>query len=354
MIVKNDPILLRALRGEHTERTPLWLMRQAGRSDPEYRAYRERNPWPLEQLFRDVDAAVEISLLPKRAGVDGIIFFQDILTPLAPMGAPFVFRPGPILEHPIRDAQAIHALHEYDPAIEMPFIAGTLRTLRKTLTSEVPLLGFAGAPLTLLFFLIEGGSPGRGENARKFLQESPALAQELLEKLTRMTIDYLEYQIESGAEVIQLFESIADLPTDEEYISFALPSQKEIFQRLKGRLPLILFAKGKTQMCELAASGADAISIHSHCSIQDARTILGDQFTIQGNLNNRLFAEGPLDQVETAVRACITSGKSQGHILNLDHGLLAETPWERVQWLVELVRSIPHSRNDPPGEAARH
>ncbi len=109
MIVKNDPILLRALRGEHTERTPLWLMRQAGRSDPEYRAYRERNPWPLEQLFRDVDAAVEISLLPKRAGVDGIIFFQDILTPLAPMGAPFVFRPGPILEHPIRDAQAIHA-----------------------------------------------------------------------------------------------------------------------------------------------------------------------------------------------------------------------------------------------------
>lgn len=354
MIQENAPILLRALRGEQTERTPLWLMRQAGRSDPEYRAYRERKSWPLEDLFRDVEAAVEISLLPKRVGVDGIIFFQDILTPLAPMGAEFVFRPGPVLDQPIRSRQDIQRLRSYDPAVELPFIASTLGSLRRTLNNEVPLLGFAGAPLTLLYFMVEGESPGKGEHAHRLLVESPILAHELLEKLTRMTIDYLTYQIESGAQAIQLFESVADLPTDEQYTRFALPYQKEIIQHLKGQVPLILFAKGKTDLGKLAASGVDAISIHSHCSIAEARNLLGEDHVIQGNLNNRLFAEGPLDQVEMAVRACVASGQSRGHVLNLDHGLLQETPWERVQWLVELVRSIPHSQGDLPGEDGRH
>lgn len=165
-MLKND-LLLRAARRQRTERTPVWLMRQAGRTDPEYRALRERVDLPLEAMFRHPDLAAEISLLPKRLGVDAIIFFQDILTPLAPMGAEFVFRPGPVLTSTLRASSDIDALCRCDPAESLGFVAEILQLIRKALDGDLPLLGFAGAPLTLAFFLIEGKSPGnRPEKVR--------------------------------------------------------------------------------------------------------------------------------------------------------------------------------------------
>lgn len=332
-------LLLRAARGEATERTPVWMMRQAGRTDPAYVALREKVGLPLEDLFRSVDYSVEISLLPKRIGVDAIIFFQDILTPLAPMGAEFVFRPGPVLESPVRSKDQVERLRNYDLAAELPFVGETLATLRKTLNGTLPLLGFAGAPMTLLFFLVEGGSPGSGAGALRLLEEDEATAHVLLEKLTAMTIAYLNYQIESGAQAVQLFESVADLLSEEVYQKFALPYHQRIFENLNKEAPSILFAKSFENLELMRASGADVLSISNGHSISEAREVLGDGSPIQGNVSNRLVAEGTPEEIERAVQDCIESGGSVGHILNLDHGLLRETPWENVQAFVQSAKA---------------
>ena len=331
-------ILLRALQGEETERTPVWLMRQAGRSDPEYRAYRESLTLPLEQLFQDPEHAYHISLLPKRIGVDAIIFFQDILTPLAPMGAEFLFRPGPVLERPVCTQDQIDALRGIDPAADLPFVGETLSSLRKDLESEIALLGFAGAPLTLLFFMVSGKSPGKGEVAKSFLKEEPDHAHRLLKRLSVTTADYLDYQIESGAQAIQLFESIADLLTEEEYREFALPYQIQVFERMKSKAPKILFAKQFSHPAMMKESGADVLSVGSLKNLAEIRAEIGDDTILQGNVSNRLLVEGPPEEIVRSVKDCIESGGHRGHILNLDHGILPETPWENVKLMVRTAR----------------
>jgi uroporphyrinogen decarboxylase len=337
-------LLLRAARGEKTERPPVWMMRQAGRTDPLYLETRERSGLPLEDLFRHQDYAVEISLLPKRIGVDAIIFFQDILTPLAPMGAPFIFRPGPILNAPIRKAEQVDNLVvDFDPAEELPFVGGTLSDLRQSLGEEHALLGFAGSPLTLLFFMVEGASPGKATHAFRLLQEDPALAHALLEKLAGMTIRYLNYQIESGAQAVQLFESIADLLTPKIYREFALPYHQKIFEGLEGGAPTILFAKGFEEVELMRESGPDVLSVSSDLSLSQIRDRLEAQVPLQGNVSNRLLVEGTPEEIEEAVKDCIQSGGCKGHILNLDHGLLRETPWENVQHFVKCAKELPAS-----------
>jgi len=316
-------------------------MRQAGRTDPKYNALRARDGRPLEQLFADPDSAAEISLLPKRIGVDAIIYFQDILTPLTPMGCPFVFRPGPITEAPIRDAADVAKLRKFDVAAELPFIAQTFKNLRRSLNGELPVLGFAGAPLTLAVFMIEGRSfGGTAPKALDFFQNQPEATRLLLDRLTEMTIEYLQYQIEAGAFAVQLFESAASLLTSVLYRSLALPTHQRIFDALRGSVPTIMFAREWEDVADLHASGADILSIHSTVSITEARRIAGSGRVIQGNLSNRLLCEGPLATIEREARAIVESGGRQGHIFNLDHGLLRETPFEHVEHLVRVVRSL--------------
>ena len=332
-------LVLRAARGEATERTPVWMMRQAGRTDPRYRELRERSGLPLEDLFRNPECAIEISLLPRRIGVDAIIFFQDILPPLSPMGVDFVFRPGPVLEKPIRTKADVDRLVLYDPSEQLPFVGKTLSALRKELNGSLPLLGFAGAPLTLLFFMVEGGTPGKGSHALSLLSREPSVAHKLLEKLTEMTCRYLVYQIESGAQAIQVFESAADLLTEEIYVEFALPYHQKIFHRLGNSVPTILFAKGFDSLELMQKSGARVLSIPNRFSISQARDRLGQDVAIQGNVSNRLLAAGSVEEIQSAVRDCIASGGSRGHILNLNHGLLRETPWENVQEFVRAAKA---------------
>lgn len=338
-MARND-LVLRAARGERTPRTPVWLMRQAGRFDPAYRALRARADLPLEALFRHVDLSVEISLLPRRFGVDAIIFFQDILTPLAPMGAPFVFRPGPVLAHPPADEAAIDALRLYDPLAELPFIDQSLRELKRTLDGELPLLGFAGAPLTLAFFLLEGASPHpRGARGRRVMLESPRLMRRLLDRLADMTAAYLAMQIEAGVDAVQLFESAADLVSPAEYVEFALPYQQRVLDSLRGRVPTMLFAKDFTEVAALGMSGADVISLSSAVDLAEARHLLGSRRAVQGNVSNRLLADASPEDVEAAARRCIEAGGHRGHILNLGHGLLENTPVENVIRLIETAHS---------------
>ncbi len=337
-MLKND-LLLRAARREKTERTPVWLMRQAGRSDPKYLALRERAKLPLEELFCHPELAAEISLLPKRLGVDAIIVFQDILTPLAPMGARFVFRPGPVLEAPVRSANDIDRLRDYDPHTELDFMAKSLQLVRQALDGDLPLLGFAGAPLTLAFFLIEGGSPGKTPTrATALMEDDPSLFHRLLERLADMTADYLAMQIEAGADAVQLFESIADLVSPTQYEEFAHRYHVRIFSRLGTRVPRMLFAKERPEVDLMVQSGADVLSVGSCVNLAEARRQFGDRVAFQGNVDNRLLVDGSFDEIDAAVRRCIQEGGGEGHILNLNHGLLKETPLDNVRRLVETCK----------------
>jgi uroporphyrinogen decarboxylase len=351
-MITND-LLLRAARRERTERTPVWLMRQAGRTDPAYVTLRERNRLQLESVFRDPDLCAEISLLPERLGVDAIIFFQDILTPLAPMGAPFVFRPGPVLETPIRTAADIASLRPYDPSAELGFVSKTLQLVRTALRDErtgngkdsfhprrLPVLGFAGAPLTLAFFLIEGRSPGRElKCVQSLMREERAVLHGLLDKLADMTAEYLRLQIEAGADAVQLFESIADLLTPAEYEEFAHPYHVKVLTELAGRVPTILFAKEQPLVERMAASGADVLSVGACVDLADATRCLGEKVAFQGNVDTRVLADGSFDQIDDAVRHCVRAGGHCGHILNLSHGLLERTPLENVRRFIQTAKA---------------
>lgn len=338
----ND-LFMRAVRGETTSRPPVWLMRQAGRTDPEYNALKERLGKPLEALFRDPEAAAAISLLPKRLGVDAIIYFQDILTPLAPMGVDFVFRPGPVTNTPIRTRSDIERLRRYEMETELPFIRQTFESIHSALDGEMPVLGFAGAPLTLLVFMVEGRSFGlEAPCAMEFIRSDPDAARTLLEKLTEMTIVYLRYQISSGAAAVQLFESAAHLLTPALYTEFGLPYHQRIFDALRGSAPTIMFAREWDRVEDLAASGADIVSLPSSISIREARNRIGNDRVVQGNLDNGLLARGTLAEIEAATRACIESGECRGHVFNLSHGLLRETPYENIEHMMKVILEHDH------------
>jgi uroporphyrinogen decarboxylase len=338
-MLKND-LLLRAARRERTERTPVWMMRQAGRFDPQYRAARDRSNLPLEDLFRTPDLAAEISLLPKRLGVDAIIFYQDILTPLAAMGAPFIFRPGPVLESPIRGEADVDALTPFDPADKLPFVGETLRLVRAALDGDLPLLGFAGAPLTLAFFLIEGQSPGnKPERVRAMMKDEPDVLRDLLDRLADMTADYLAYQIESGADAVQLFESVGDLLTEDQYRDFAHPYHIKVLAKLASRVPTILFVKERPYVDLMVETGADVLSVGKCVELADAKLRYGHRVAFQGNVDNRVLVSGTFEEIDEAVRACVHAGGHQGHILNLNHGLLKETPFENGCRFIESCKA---------------
>ena len=225
--LKND-ILVRVLNHLPVDRIPVWMMRQAGRTDPEYNQLRKNDGRALEELFADPEIAIKISLLPKRLGVDAIIMFQDILTPLTPMGAGFHFDPGPVLEIPVRTFSQVKALRAVDPEIHLQPVAQILKGLNAELKGELPVLGFAGSPMTLAFFLIAGKSPNpKIEEVLAFVEEQPAITEALLNLLTEMTVDYLNYQIASGADAVQLFESFAEVIPLEIYKKYVQPTHEK-------------------------------------------------------------------------------------------------------------------------------
>ena len=357
---KND-LLLRAAKCLPVERVPVWMMRQAGRSDPLYRQIRQELNLPLERLFRtcptpmsdtDVEWAVKISLLPKRIGVDAIIVYKDILTPLAPMGAHFRFSPGPILSEPIRTQSQVDALCPLDdPYVQLEYTGQVIRSLRKTLNGELPLIGFAGAPLTLAFFLIAGESPmkrgaGISEKATpvfEMMENAPELLHELLDKLTEMTINYLNYQISEGAQIVQLFESIADVLSRQMYEDFALPYHQRIFDALNSDAPGILFAKECPYVNLMHQSGADVLSIGKCVDLEKAKTEMNDSIAFQGNVDNDILRDGTFSDIAEAVHTCLKQGGKTGHILNLSHGLHRDTPFENVKHFVNIAKTYQDS-----------
>ena len=333
---RND-LIIRAMRGEQTERTPVWLMRQAGRFDPAYRQLRADVGLELEELFAHPVHAADITVLPMRFGVDAAILFQDILTPLGPMGAPFVFRPGPVLDRPIRTAADAERLQVYEPREGLRFVPESIHLALERLDGSAPLLGFAGAPLTLLAFAAEGGSPKNDAAwAKKLLREAPEAATALLDRVADLTADYLLMQIEAGVSAVQLFESCAQSFSDAQLREWALPAQKRIFERLAGAgVPRVLFAKD-IDPALMAESGADVISVGSAISLTNAKAAMPGK-AVQGNVDNELLLKGTPEQIAAAAEACVREGGHTGHVLNLGHGVLQHTPVENVQAVIDAA-----------------
>jgi uroporphyrinogen decarboxylase len=336
--------LLRACRREPVDRTPVWMMRQAGRYLKEYRSIRTNVEF-LE-LCKNTDLAAEVSLQPLRIlGVDAVIFFSDILITVEAMGVDVSLTDkGPEIADPIRDQRGVAALRIPDPAAEVPFVGSIIKKLRQDLQNEVPLIGFAGAPWTLASYMIEGGGSKSFAEIKGLAYREPRVLHALLDKLASTVSSYLLFQIESGAQVIQLFDTWAGELNRSDYEEFALPYTQKIFDAVGTRVPRILYLNGTSAILEaMANSGADVISIDWRISMADARRRVGDRVALQGNLDPCLLL-GPKDRMLAKTREILEQAGPVGHILNLGHGILPPTPVENARAFIEFGQNYRHSR----------
>jgi uroporphyrinogen decarboxylase len=257
-----------------------------------------------------------------------------------------------VLDRPIRSEADVDRLREFEPAEELPYVAESLRLVKDELAGELPLLGFAGAPLTLAAFMIAGGSPGRDiAPTRALMREQPAVMHRLLERLADMTVTYLRMQIDTGADAVQLFESIGDLLEPGEYEAFAHPYHRRIFARLGDAVPRILFVKEQPQLDLMLETGADVLSVGRCIDLEQAMQQYGARVAFQGNVDNELLAAGTFEKIEQATKRCIEAGGHRGHILNLNHGLLRHTPFDNVCRLIDTCRSYRiESIDNAPGD----
>ncbi len=336
-----DPLVLRALRREPVERTPVWVMRQAGRYLPEYQAVRAKHPF-LE-VCRTPDLATEVTLQPiRRFGFDAAILFSDILIPVAAMGAPVEFGDaGPRFRQPIRSRAQVGELRVPDPEETMPFVAETARRVRRELPPPVALLGFAGAPFTLLTYLVEGGGSKEFAETKRFLSRETAAAHQLLEKLAETSARALAAQVRAGCGAVQLFDTWASVLSARCYETFALPYAKRVFDALADLgVPRIYYANGLGAHLErAAATGADALSIDWRLDLGEARARV-PHAAFQGNLDPHLLL-APEQTLRERVRGIVASnGGRPGHVFNLGHGIFPQAPIEAVEWMIDEVRAV--------------
>src|ERR1044072_3726184 len=283
--MKND-LLITAARGEHTERTPVWMMRQAGRYWPDYRAVRANTDFLT--LCKTPDLAVEVSLQPFRLlGVDAVIMFSDILIPVEAMGQEvrLTEAKGPELPYPIRSREQVDKLVVPDPVEKTGFVVEIIKTLRRELDGAVPLIGFAGAPWMLAAYMIEGGGSKNYAHVKRMMFAEPATLHALLDKIADAIIPYLDAQIEAGAQVVQLFDSWAGELSPKDYEQFALPYEQKIFQSInRGSAPAFLYINGSgTFLEQMATSGADVLSLDWRGDLEKTRARRGDEGTPKGN-----------------------------------------------------------------------
>lgn len=338
--MKND-LLIRAALGEPIERTPVWMMRQAGRYLPEYREIRADTDFLT--LCKTPDLAVEVSLQPYRIlDVDAVIMFSDILIPVEAMGQEvrLTEQKGPELPVPIRTREQVDRLVVPDPVEKTGFVMEIIRTLRRELDGSVPLIGFAGAPWTLAAYMIEGGGSKNYAHVKRMMFGDPTTFEALLDKIADAIILYLNAQIEAGAQVVQLFDSWAGELSSADYERFALPYQQKIFESLNRQgVPVILYINGCGIFLEkMATSGADVLSIDWRIDLKDARKRIGDKLTIQGNLDPCVLLTTP-EIITARAKDLIEAGGGARHILNLGHGILPMTPVENARALIQAAKS---------------
>lgn len=335
----NDTFL-RASRGEKVEYTPVWLMRQAGRYLPQYQAVRANIDFLM--LCKTPELAAEVTLQPVEIlGVDAAILFSDILIPVEAMGMSLEFpeKEGPVLSEPIRNKSAVDRLIMPDAEDDTPFIIETIKILREKLRDKVPLIGFSGAPFTLATYMIEGGSSKNFTHTKKMLFQNSRLFNYLMEKLTLTVISYLTAQIQAGVQAVQIFDTWAGVLTPFDYKESVLPYVKKTVSELKREgVPIIYFVSDCAGILkEIKKSCADVIGIDWKIDIADAIKKLGRKVVVQGNLDPcALFLSK--EEIEERVKDILWKGEAaKGHIFNLGHGILPETPVENAIALVEAV-----------------
>ena len=337
----ND-LIIRACRRENVSRTPVWMMRQAGRYLKEYRDIR-KNVSFLD-LCKTPDLAVEISLQPYRIlDVDAVIFFSDILIPAEAMGVQVALTDkGPEIGNPVRSASDIDHLRIPNPDEAFPFTEEVLRTLRSELRDAVPLIGFAGAPWTLGSYMVEGGSSKSFAQIKGMAYREPHLVHRLMDKLSDTIASYLEYQIQSGAQLVQLFDTWAGELTRSDYEEFALPYTKKIFERIGDKVPRILYVNGTSGLLEsMARTGADVLSLDWRISIAQARRRIGDRVALQGNLDPCLLL-GRREHMLARTAQILDEAGPTGHVLNLGHGILPPTPVENARAFIDFAKTYRH------------
>src|SRR5579872_6992702 len=340
--VNRKALFLSACRCEPVERVPVWIMRQAGRYLPEYRAVRLKHNF-LE-VCRTPELAVEVSLQPYRIlSVDAVIVFSDILIPAGAMGLPFELTDkGPVIESPLRTAAQIRELSSFDPEMETRFLMNAIRGLVRELGPDVPVLGFAAAPWTLACYMIEGHGKDGFPAAKTLLYSDPQLMRNLLERIARATARYLRAQIAAGAAAVQLFDTWVGELTLDQYREFELPATQLLIEELNaGDTPVILYAKASTHLLGAAVeSGANVLSVDWRVDLATLRELVGPRIALQGNVDPCVLL-GPEAEVRRAAREAVESSGGVGHIRKLGHGILQQTPVENARAFVQAGQAAP-------------
>jgi uroporphyrinogen decarboxylase len=336
------PYLLRAARGEALDRPPVWMMRQAGRYMKAYRELREKYP-SFRERSEQPEIAIEISLQPWRAfRPDGVILFSDILTPLPGIGIPFdiIESKGPIIDPPIRTQAQVDQLHPLD-LDKLGFVREILQTLRREVGSHSAVLGFVGAPWTLAAYAIEGKSSKDYTVIKSMAFSEPALLHQFLSHLADAIATYVRFQIDAGAQVVQLFDSWAGQLSPQDYERFALPYQQQVVRQVKAThpdTPLILYINGSAGILErMALAGVDIVSVDWTVDLAEARRRLGSSVGVQGNIDPCVLY-GSEAFIRDRILDTIRKAGNRGHILNLGHGILPTTPEENAAFFFETAK----------------
>lgn len=338
----ND-LLLRAAFKQPIERTPVWVMRQAGRYLPEYRATRAQ-AGDFLSLCKNPELAAEVTIQPlDLIGVDAVIMFSDILTPLEGMGMDLTFNPSPVFANPISSAADIDRLIVPDPDEGTPYVGQILRILSKELKDRAPIIGFAGAPFTLACYAIEGGGSKLFSKTKALFYEQPKVAHALMEKLTDMTINYLNYQIENGAQMVQLFDTWAGIFCPDDYAEHVFPYVQRIFAGLdkKGVVPRAYYINGGSHhLAKMADSGADVVGLDWMSDLGQAKALIGDKVALQGNLDPNILFASP-EVIRGKVQSILDKfGTGSGHIFNLGHGIDKNVNPDHLRAMVKAVKEL--------------
>lgn len=346
-MLKNDR-LIRALLRQPVDYTPVWMMRQAGRYLPEYRATREK-AGSFMDLCRNTDLACEVTLQPlRRCPLDAAILFSDILTIPDAMGQGLHFIPGegPHFRKQIRSEQDVAALPTLDVSTDLDYVMNAVTAIRSALSNEVPLIGFSGSPFTLATYMIEGGPSKDYVHSKKLIYGQPEVMHALLDKLAVAVTDYLNAQIEAGAQVVQIFDSWGGVLADAAYREFSLAYMTKIITGLTKekegqKIPVIMFTKGGGNWLEsMADSGADALGLDWSTGLGYARRRVGDRVALQGNLDPAVLRTNPTVIREQVKQLLADFGDHPGHIFNLGHGITPDVPPDNAKAFVEAVHEF--------------
>jgi uroporphyrinogen decarboxylase len=336
------PVLVRACRRRPVTHTPVWFMRQAGRSLPEYRA--ARGSGSILDAIADPELAAQLTLQPvRRYGVDAAILFSDIVVPVHAVGFGVDVEPGrgPVVAEPVRSAADVRRLRPFEPGEDAPYVIESTRLVRAELGGEVPLIGFAGAPFTVASYLVEGGPSRTFATVKALMHSEPATWFDLVDRLASMASAFLAAQVGAGASVVQLFDSWAGSLSPAEYGRYALPATRRVLAEVRALgVPAIVFGVGTGELLPLmATSGADVVGVDWRVPLDEARRRVGPGRAVQGNLDPAICL-APWEVVAAEAREVLArAGTEPGHVFNLGHGVLPETDPGILSALVDLVHA---------------